>query len=211
MITTVTSKGQITVPQSIRDKMELKEGDVVTLSLKDGDTLLMKKFEQEIDQDQEVAINLLRLLLQENKKILISGGSSFAKTVLMKRLAHCPLYRSVWVTGSLDDYDDLATEKEVTIMENKADFIHHLGKPIDLWLMDETAQYLEKFNRDRITAMNIPILATTQLSLQSLQKKLPLMPFSPDTIVMMESGKIRAIYSWLNVVEKKELVALYIY
>ncbi len=39
-IATLTSKGQITIPQDVRKRLGLKQGDQISFELKDGQTIL---------------------------------------------------------------------------------------------------------------------------------------------------------------------------
>lgn len=47
---TLTSKGQITIPKEIREKLELKKGDKLVLVEKDGNVILRKVSLEEIRQ-----------------------------------------------------------------------------------------------------------------------------------------------------------------
>lgn len=47
---TITSKGQITIPKEIREKLELKKGDKLVLVEKDGNVILRKVSLEEIRQ-----------------------------------------------------------------------------------------------------------------------------------------------------------------
>ena len=44
-MTTVTKKGQITIPKPFRDKLRIEEGDIVIFEIKD-DSLVLKKKEK---------------------------------------------------------------------------------------------------------------------------------------------------------------------
>ncbi|MCF7890183.1 AbrB/MazE/SpoVT family DNA-binding domain-containing protein [Candidatus Bipolaricaulota bacterium] len=47
---TLTSKGQITIPKEIREKLELKKGDKLALIERDGNVILRKVSLEEIRQ-----------------------------------------------------------------------------------------------------------------------------------------------------------------
>jgi len=47
---TLTSKGQITIPKEIREKLDLKKGDKLVLVEKDGNVILRKVSLEEIRQ-----------------------------------------------------------------------------------------------------------------------------------------------------------------
>ena len=47
---TLTSKGQITIPKEIREKLDLKKGDKLVLIEKDGNVILRKVSLEEIRQ-----------------------------------------------------------------------------------------------------------------------------------------------------------------
>jgi len=53
-ITSVSTKGQVTIPKEIRDIMELREGDRVIFILDDGRIYLRKASAQKLSQMLEV-------------------------------------------------------------------------------------------------------------------------------------------------------------
>lgn len=81
---TLTSKGQITVPKIIRDVMNLNTGDQVKFSVESNNKVLIEKTGSE---EKTIALmNLISLLLKDNSPFVIKGGIAVGKTYLAKNL-----------------------------------------------------------------------------------------------------------------------------
>lgn len=50
MLTTVSSKGQIVIPNKVRKKLDIKDGNVFTITEKNG-LIVLKKLNQKLSQD----------------------------------------------------------------------------------------------------------------------------------------------------------------
>ena len=49
-MTKVSSKGQVVIPQNIRDKLKLNEGESLTVST-EGDIIVLKKVQKDLNKD----------------------------------------------------------------------------------------------------------------------------------------------------------------
>ena len=50
MLTTISSKGQIVIPNKVRKKLDIKDGNVFTITEKKG-LIVLKKLDQKLTQD----------------------------------------------------------------------------------------------------------------------------------------------------------------
>src|SRR5690625_2236188 len=80
---TITSKGQITLPKTIRELMNLNTGDQVVFTLESNNKVIMEK---ESNIKNQSKMNLISLLLEVNPLIVIRGNAGSGKTTLTKHL-----------------------------------------------------------------------------------------------------------------------------
>ncbi len=77
-MSTITQKGQVTIPKSLRDKLHIKEGDSLIFEAK-GDTLILKKKERK---------SILSLGgIAKGRKIGAGSEREYAKKIVSKRIA----------------------------------------------------------------------------------------------------------------------------
>lgn len=190
MITTITSKGQITIPKGIREMAGLQTGDILKFSIEEGNTLKIKK----VQEESEIGMNLLRSMLQQNRRILISGKSGVGKSVLMKHLAGSSLYHHVWLTEPYGEYEELKSDKRTTLIENYDKLNEQRHLPCDLWVIDDSENWTGQFDDQKLKGLEFPMVATTQYPLESLQKELRNFPYTPEVFVSMEYYQISQIH-----------------
>lgn len=79
----VTSKGQITIPKTIRDILQVDEGSVVEFYEMNGRVELKKAVS---NTDRMIPLNLINVFLQNNKTIGIIGLTGSGKTHLTREI-----------------------------------------------------------------------------------------------------------------------------
>ena len=77
-MTTVTKKGQITIPKPFRDKLHIKEGDSVIFEVKD-DLLVLKKKEKKSILDLGG--------IAKGRKVGVGNEREYTKKVVSKKIA----------------------------------------------------------------------------------------------------------------------------
>ncbi|MEW6110011.1 MAG: AbrB/MazE/SpoVT family DNA-binding domain-containing protein [Nitrospirota bacterium] len=77
-MTTITKKGQVTIPKPFRDSLHIKEGDSLIFEIK-GDALMLKKKERK---------SILSLGgIAKGRKVGIGDEREFTKKVVSRRIA----------------------------------------------------------------------------------------------------------------------------
>ncbi len=77
-MTTITKKGQVTIPKLFREKLHIKEGDSLAFEMK-NDTLILKKKERK---------SILSLGgIAKDRKIGMGSEREYTKKVVSKRIA----------------------------------------------------------------------------------------------------------------------------
>lgn len=110
---TITSKGQITLPKTIRDVMSLSAGDQITFTIESDKKVIMEKAEYSIKNQSKM--NLISLLLNYNLPIVIKGGSGVGKTFLSKSyLINQCTDKKVVVIEPFSEYKELESNSNIT-------------------------------------------------------------------------------------------------
>jgi AbrB family looped-hinge helix DNA binding protein len=77
-MSTITKKGQVTIPKPFRDNLQIKEGDSLAFELK-GDMLILKKMKRK---------SILSLGgIAKGRKVGIGDEREFTKKVVSRRIA----------------------------------------------------------------------------------------------------------------------------
>jgi AbrB family looped-hinge helix DNA binding protein len=77
-MSTITKKGQVTIPKPLRDNLHIKEGDSLVFELK-GDMLILKKMKRK---------SILSLGgIAKGRKVGIGDEREFTKKVVARRIA----------------------------------------------------------------------------------------------------------------------------
>jgi len=77
-MSTITKKGQVTIPKPFRDNLHIKEGDSLVFEMK-GDILILKKMERK---------SILSLGgIAKGRKVGIGDEREFTKKVVSRRIA----------------------------------------------------------------------------------------------------------------------------
>jgi AbrB family looped-hinge helix DNA binding protein len=77
-MSTITKKGQVTIPKPFRDNLQIKEGDSLVFELK-GDMLILKKMKRK---------SILSLGgIAKGRKVGIGDEREFTKKVVSRRIA----------------------------------------------------------------------------------------------------------------------------
>jgi len=77
-MSTITKKGQVTIPKPFRDNLHIKEGDSLVFEMK-GDMLILKKMKRK---------SILSLGgIAKGRKVGIGDEREFAKKVVSRRIA----------------------------------------------------------------------------------------------------------------------------
>lgn len=77
-MSTITKKGQVTIPKPFRDNLQIKEGDSLVFELK-GDMLILKKMKSK---------SILSLGgIAKGRKVGIGAEREFTKKVVSRRIA----------------------------------------------------------------------------------------------------------------------------
>lgn len=77
-MSTITKKGQVTIPKPFRETLHIKEGDSLMFEIK-GDLLILKKKERK---------SILSLGgIAKGRKVGLGEERAFAKTVVARRIA----------------------------------------------------------------------------------------------------------------------------
>lgn len=79
---TLTSKGQITIPKTIRDYMNLQKEDQMEFIIQDDGNVFVKKAEKEVD----FMGNLIMTLLNDRKVLSVTGRAGSGKTYNISEL-----------------------------------------------------------------------------------------------------------------------------
>ncbi|MCJ8223688.1 AbrB/MazE/SpoVT family DNA-binding domain-containing protein [Bacillus sonorensis] len=77
----ITSKGQITLPKTVREVLELNQGDEVIFSKNENGVFIEKK---KSNFQEEAILNLVGLLINNIRLVTISGKIASGKTRLIK-------------------------------------------------------------------------------------------------------------------------------
>lgn len=77
-MTTVTKKGQITIPKPFRDKLRIEEGDIVIFEIKDDSLVLKKKEKKSILSLGGIA---------KGRKVGVGSERAYTKKVVSKKIA----------------------------------------------------------------------------------------------------------------------------
>ena len=110
---TITSKGQITLPKTIRDVMNLNTGEQVSFTIESDKKVIMEKMEYSIKNQSKM--NLISLLLNYNLPIIIKGRSGVGKTFLAKKyLENQCTDKKVAVIEPFSSYKELEENTNIT-------------------------------------------------------------------------------------------------
>ena len=77
-MSTITKKGQVTIPKPFRETLQIKEGDSLMFEMKDGMLILKKK-------DRKSILNLGGIA--RGRKLGVGDEREFTKKVVAKRVA----------------------------------------------------------------------------------------------------------------------------
>lgn len=77
-MTTITKKGQVTIPKFFREKLHIKEGDGLAFEMKDGMLILKRKERKSIVSLGGIA---------KDRKIGMGSEREYTKKVVSKRIA----------------------------------------------------------------------------------------------------------------------------
>lgn len=140
----VTSKGQVTLPKTIRDLLRLNTGDKVDFFINEDHQVIMKK--NKMDAATEALFNLIMLFIEKNKYPIAingnigSGKTTFVANLIVKKFAgqkvgilepHNELYNIL--KDSLDK-DDL---NKIVLIPNKISVDEIVKHQLDLLVIDE--------------------------------------------------------------------------
>jgi len=78
-MSTITKKGQVTIPKPFRESLHIKEGDSLTFEVK-NDILIVKK------KERKSILNLGGIA--RDRKVGIGSEREYTKRVISKRIAH---------------------------------------------------------------------------------------------------------------------------
>lgn len=77
-MSTITKKGQVTIPKPFRDKLQIKEGDSLTFEVKDNILILKRKERKSILELGGIA---------KNRKVGDGNEREYAKKMISKRIS----------------------------------------------------------------------------------------------------------------------------
>lgn len=77
-MSTITKKGQVTIPKPFRDKLQIKEGDNLTFEVKDNILILKRKERRSILKLGGIA---------KDRKVGVGNEREYAKKIISKRIA----------------------------------------------------------------------------------------------------------------------------
>lgn len=77
-MSTITKKGQVTIPKPFRDKLQIKEGDSLTFEVKDNILILKRKERRSILGLGGIA---------KGRKVGVGNEREYAKKMIAKRIA----------------------------------------------------------------------------------------------------------------------------
>jgi len=78
-MSTITRKGQVTIPKPLREKLQIKEGDNLVFEMKDNNLLILKK------KERKSILNLGGIA--RSRKVGIGSEREYTKKVVSKRIA----------------------------------------------------------------------------------------------------------------------------
>lgn len=174
LFSTITSKGQVTIPKTARDFLGLEEKTQVEFIIKqkeNGDKLLtIEKIED--DAQQAIAMELLRVLMEDNHIIGFGGIVGSGKTrLIMELLKRHFLYRQVFFYQEDRCYRDLENSSITTISH-----IQELPNIIDLLILDEASHTLGQLSYEHpdltwfynwLHERHCPVLVASQMDTRS--------------------------------------------
>lgn len=77
-MSTITKKGQVTIPKPFRDKLQIKEGDSLTFEVKDNILILKREERRSILELGGIA---------KGRKVGVGNEREYAKKMISKRIA----------------------------------------------------------------------------------------------------------------------------
>lgn len=132
---TVTTKGQITLPKTIRELMGLNTGDQVTFTTNSNKEVIMRKTEQ--GKEKQSLFNLISLLSDNEPIVLIQGIAGVGKNFLVKNFILNQFFnkkiKAIAATNSLaEEYRQLKDLMSVVFFEED----QYVGSDYDLIVID---------------------------------------------------------------------------
>lgn len=142
---TLTSKGQITLPKTVRDILALEAGDQVSFTVQPNNQVVMEKY---VDSTKyQVMLNLIYLLLKHNYPIFVEGGSGVGKTYFIQQLLKLRFSdkKVVVIQPIIDEYKslfDYIKQLDVFVTSNLDNVIPEvMEKTYDVLVIDEAQRY----------------------------------------------------------------------
>lgn len=77
-MSTITKKGQVTIPKPFRDKLQIKEGDSLTFEVKDNILILKREERRSVLELGGIA---------KDRKVGVGNEREYAKKMISKRIA----------------------------------------------------------------------------------------------------------------------------
>ncbi|WP_179134417.1 AbrB/MazE/SpoVT family DNA-binding domain-containing protein [Oceanobacillus timonensis] len=115
---TITSKGQITLPKTVRDVMNLSTGDHITFTIESDKQAIMEKAEFSIKNQSKM--NLISLLMNNGLPIIIKGRSRSGKNLLSKSfLVNQCADKKVAVIEPISEHKELENYIDITCFETE--------------------------------------------------------------------------------------------
>ena len=149
---TVTSKGQITLPKTIRSILDLNEKDTVEFTVQSDGVVTMRKNTETTDYRSESVKNLLDILLESRDVISIAGGTYEGKTKLASDLITNCLSdkRILIIEPSKELYHSVQGRLEHDVIWSNLFVLNSIeGAPIEVVVFDEI-QKIDQFSFDWI-------------------------------------------------------------
>jgi len=177
---TITSKGQITIPKTIRDILNLNDKDELEFHVDKSGEVRMKKV-----HETNIALNLIDLFINMSMKIAIVGTVGSGKTTMVKNLVIDKGLKTI-VLNDLKEYSHVKESLELRGFEfEEIDFANR-----EKMTEEENVELLvieEAHKCPKMDIVSMPVLMTTfDLWINAL-------PITPDIIVKIENKTITEI------------------
>lgn len=197
MRATITSKGQVTIPKTIRDILEVGEKDEIEFLFDSNGKITVSKTKVQND----IPSNILDLCLDSNLNVAILGMAGVGKTTLIKQLVQQKGYQNIVLQESFKELEYLLELENVYRLKDWK----NESNLIDILLIEE-------INRQeeiplKLLSSKFPTIMTAHFNLEShtdvLEKVLlPQFPVFPDILVFMDKYHIKEIK---RVVQREEI------
>lgn len=194
MKATITSKGQITIPKTIRDVLKLEDEVEFTIDSRGNVSISKTKIQD------DTPFNILELCLESNLNIAILGAVGVGKTTLINNLVQQKRFQNVFLQEPFKELEYMLRDRKVQSLEDWNEssfyFFQKAIEEIDILLIEEINR--QENLPTKLFHSSFPTIMTSHFNLEShpytLEKVLlSQFPVIPDILVFMDKHRIKEI------------------